>query len=140
MNSERLEAKLGFDKVRQIITDKCRTDYAAARVASEQFSTSPGTIRKRLALTDEMRLILLFEENFPTAGYIDGAPFLEPLSSEGSSIDVLGIAKLKTLLDTVRRVTHFFSSIKDGIYPNLKALSAPVLSFPEVNRCFGGDA
>ena len=134
MNSERLEAKLGFDKVRQIITDKCRTDYAAARVASEQFSTSPGTIRKRLALTDEMRLILLFEENFPTAGYIDGAPFLEPLSSEGSSIDVLGIAKLKTLLDTVRRVTHFFSSIKDGIYPNLKALSAPVLSFPEVNR------
>ena len=134
MTNERLEAKLGFDKVREIIAGKCRTDYAAARVASEQFSTSSGTIRKRLSLTDEMRLVLLFEENFPTSGYIDGAPFLEPLTKEGSSIDALGLAKLKTLLDTIRRVTNFFGSIKDGIYPNLKALSAPILNFPEILR------
>ena len=134
MTSERLEAKLGFDKVREIISGKCKTDYAAARVASEKFSTAPGTIRKRLQLTDEMRLILLFEENFPTTGYIDGLPFLEPLEGEGSSLDVLGLAKLKTLLDTVRRVTVFFAGIKDGIYPRLKALSAPVASFPEILR------
>ncbi len=79
MSSERLEAKLGFDRIRGIISDKCKTDYAAARVATEQFSTSAETIIKRLQLTDEMRLILLFEDSFPTAGYIDGHPFLEPL-------------------------------------------------------------
>ena len=134
MTNDRLEAKLGFDKVREIITEKCKTDYAAARVATEKFSTSKSTIRKRLLLTDEMRLILLFEENFPTTGYIDGLPLLEPLRKEGSSIDALGLAKLKTLLDTVRRVTSFFGSIKDGVYPNLKALSSPILSFPEILR------
>ena len=69
MTNERLEAKLGFDKVREIIADKCRTDYAADRVAQEQFSSSPSTIRKRLALTDEMRLIMMFEDSFPTSGY-----------------------------------------------------------------------
>jgi DNA mismatch repair protein MutS2 len=132
MTNERLEAKLGFNKVREIIAEKCRTDYAAARVAQEKFSTSPGAIRKRLALTDEMRLILLFEENFPTSGFIDGAPFLEPLQSEGSSIDALGLGKLRTLLDTIRRITGFFAGIKDGIYPNLKALSAPILNFPVI--------
>ena len=57
----------------------------------------------------------MFEENFPTTGYIDGLPFLEPLKKEGSSIDALSLAKLKTLLDTVRRVTNFFGSIKDGV-------------------------
>ena len=134
MTSERLESKLGFDKVREIISDKCKTDYAAARVATEKVSTSASTIRKRLQITDEMRLILLFEENFPTTGYIDGLPFLEPLTKEGSSIDTLNLAKLKTLLDTVRRVTGFFSGIKDGIYPRLKALSSPVASFPEILR------
>ena len=35
----RLEEKLGFDRVRKIIADRCSTDYAADRVASEQFST-----------------------------------------------------------------------------------------------------
>ena len=134
MTPERLEAKLGFDKVREIISDKCRTDYAARRVAEERFSTSRGTILKRLHLTGEMRMILMFEENFPSTGYIDGHPFMEPLLKEGSSIDVLGLAKLKTILDTVRRVTAFFTATKDGIYPNLKALSAPVASFPEVLR------
>ncbi len=134
MTNERLEAKLGFDKVREIIADKCRTDYAADRVAQEQFSTSPATIRKRLALTDEMRMIMMFEDSFPTSGYIDGLPLLNPLAKEGSSIDALGLAKLKTLLDTIRRITHFFRSIKDGIYPNLKALSSPIANFPEILR------
>ena len=134
MTTERLEAKIGFDKVREIISDKCKTDYAAARVAEEQFSTSKATILKRLQLTEEMRLILLFEESFPTTGYIDGLPFLTPLQKEGSSIDTLGLAKLKTLLDTTRRITNFFSGIKDGIYPGLKSLSSPISNFPEILR------
>lgn len=138
MNDARLEAKLGFDKVRGIISDKCKTDFAAARVADEKFSTSPETIRKRLQLTDEMRLILLFEDSFPTTGYIDGHPFLEPLGKEGSSIDALGLAKLRTLLDTTRRVCNFFGSIKDGIYPRLKALSRPVMTYPEILRRIEG--
>ncbi len=134
MTNERLEAKLGFDKVREIISAKCKTDYAAERVAQEEFSTSRSTIQKRLQITEEMRLILLFEENFPTTGYIDGLPFLTPLQHEGSSIDTLGLAKLKTILDTVRRITAFFAGIKDGIYPKLKSLSAPISVFPEVLR------
>ena len=138
MTDERLEAKLGFDKVRSIIAEKCKTDYAAARVAEEKFSTSSATIRKRLQLTDEMRLILLFEESFPTTGYIDGIPFLAPLEKDGASIDALGLAKLRTLLDTTRRVTNFFAGIKDGIYPGLKSLSKPVVTYPEILRRIDG--
>ncbi|MCR5351296.1 MAG: Smr/MutS family protein [Bacteroidales bacterium] len=134
MTHERLESKLGFDKIRKMIADRCLTDYAAGRVAEEDFSTDADIIRRRLALTDEMRLIRMFEESFPTTGYIDAIPFLSALEREGSCIDVLSLAKLKTVTDTLRRVLHFFHSIKDGIYPQLQRLAAPIRSFPEVSR------
>ena len=134
MTDRRLESKLGFDKVRSIVSDRCMTDYAAQRVADEEMSTDRQIIRMRLSLTDEMRLILMFEENFPTTGYIDAIPFLEPLSKEGCNIDVLSLAKLKTMLDTTRRVTSFFCGVKDGVYPCLKKLASPVRNYPEVTR------
>ena len=119
----RLEEKLGFNRVRTLIADRCSTDYAASRVETETFCTDPDEIRRRLSLTDEMRLILLFEESFPTTGYIDCIGFLEPIANN-ASIDLLSLGKLKTLIDTVRKIRHFFSQIKDGVYPGLKRLGA----------------
>ena len=130
----RLESKLGFDKVRAMVSDRCSTEYAVGKVAEELFSTDPAVIFHKLALTDEMRLIMMFEENFPTNGYIDCLYFLKPLGEEGWNIDQGSLGKLRTMLETVRKLTNFFISIKDGIYPNLKKMSAKVMSFPEVQR------
>jgi DNA mismatch repair protein MutS2 len=131
---QKLEAKLGFDRIRAMIADRCSTDYASGKVMEEAFCTSAEFIRRRLLLTDEMRLVLMFEESFPTTGYIDAIHFLEPLEKDGTRIDVLSLGKLKTMLDTTRRIVHFFSSVKDGIYPNLKGLARSVSVFPEVQR------
>lgn len=130
----RLESKLGFDRVRTFVADRCSTEYAVARVTEETFSNDPKIIGERLALTDEMRLIVMFEENFPTNGYIDCLDFLKPLENTGYTIDILSLGKLRTMVETVRKLTNFFMSIKDGVYPSLKRMSAPVLSFPEVQR------
>ena len=138
MTDARLESKLGFDKIRKSIADRCLTDYAAGRVAEEQFSADADLIRQRLALTDEMRLILMFEESFPTTGYIDAIPFLSALERQGSCIDVLSLGKLKTTTDTIRRILHFVGSSKSGIYPQLERLSSPVRTFPEVQRRIEG--
>ena len=133
-----LEAKLGFDKIRKIISDRCLTDYAVERVAAEEFSTDASAISRRLKLTDEMRLIMMFEENFPTSGYIDAGPFLSSLEKPGSCIDVLSLGKLKTATDTIRRILHFFSNIKDGVYPELKRMASPIRNFPEIQRRIEG--
>ena len=133
-----LEAKLGFDKIRKIISDRCLTDYAVERVAAEEFSTDASAISRRLKLTDEMRLIMMFEENFPTSGYIDASPFLSSLEKPGSCIDVLSLGKLKTATDTIRRILHFFSNIKDGVYPELKRMASPIRNFPEIQRRIEG--
>lgn len=134
MTEERIEAILGFDRVRKIISDRCSTEYATARTAEENFSTDAREIRQRLLLTDEMRMIVMFEESFPSNGYIDCVRFLEILSNEGSNIDLVSLGKLKTMLETLRRITLFFSSIKDGIYPNLKKMVSSIVLFPEVQQ------
>ena len=130
----RLEQKLGFDRIRRIISDRCSTAYAAERTATETFSTNAAKIRKRLLLTDEMRLIMMFEDGFPSGGFIDCIDFLKPLETSSAAIDLLSMRKLKTMLETLRKVTAFFDDIKDGVYPNLKRMSAPIMGFPEVQR------
>ena len=130
----RLEQKIGFDRIRQIISDRCSTSYAAERTATETFSTKESQIRKRLLLTDEMRLIMMFEDGFPSGGFIDCIDFLKPLENPSSAIDLVSLRKLRTMLETLRKVTNFFESVKDGVYPNLKRMSAHVMNFPEVQR------
>ena len=127
----RLEAKIGFDKVRAAIAARCSTEYAATRVEQEEFCTDGDQIHRRHLLTDEMRLILMFEENFPTSGYIDAIPFLEPIG-KNASIDILSLGKLRTLLDTLRRALHFFHTVKEGIYPNLQHMASGISAPAEV--------
>ena len=130
----RLEQKIGFDRIRQIISDRCSTSYAVERTATETFSTNPSHIRRRLTLTDEMRLIMMFEDSFPSGGFIDCIDFLKPLERTSAAIDLISLRKLRTMLDTLRRVTSFFESVKDGVYPNLKRMSSKVMNFPEIQR------
>ena len=130
----RLEQKLGFDRIRKAVADRCVTEYAVAKTMEETFSNDAKVIRERLQMTDEMRLILMFEESFPTSGYIDCLGFLKLLETPSSYINLVSLRKLRTMLETVRKVTNFFSSVKDGIYPALKKMSAPVMAFPEVQH------
>ena len=130
----RLEQKIGFDRIRNIISDRCSTSYAAERTATETFTANIKSIRRRLMLTDEMRLIMMFEDSFPSGGFIDCIDFLKPLERSSSAIDLISLRKLRTMLDTLRRITNFFEGIKDGVYPNLKRMSSRVMNFPEVQR------
>ena len=129
-----LEQKIGFDKVRDKIAAKCVTDYARRKVAAEQLSRDGAEIMFRLRLTDEMRLICLFEDSFPAGGYLDTKEFLLPLQAENTSIDLPSLRLLRTSLDTLRRILAFFRECKDDLYPTLRQISASVSYTPEVAR------
>lgn len=134
METERLEIILGFDRIRKIISDRCSTDYAVARTEEESFSIDPHTIRQRLRLADEMRLIVMFEDTFPSNGYIDCVGFLHVLEKEGANIDLISLGKLRTMLETLHKIIAFFSDIKDGVYPELKRMVGQIGLFPEVQQ------
>ena len=129
-----LEQKIGFDKVREKIAAKCATQYALRKVEAEQISRDPGEIMFRLRLTDEMRLICLFEDSFPAGGYLDTKAFLLPLQAENTTIDLPSLRALRTSLDTLRRILAFFRDCKDDLYPTLRQISASVTYEPEIGR------
>ena len=129
-----LEQKIGFDKVREKIAAKCATQYAAKKVEAEQISRDSAEIMFRLRLTDEMRLICLFEDSFPAGGYLDTKAFLVPLQAAETTIDLPSLRALRTSLDTLRRILAFFRECKDDLYPTLRQISASVHYDPEIGR------
>lgn len=134
MIDARLEEKLGFDRVRGLIAKGCQTNYATNLAESEEFLTDPEAISYKLRITDEMRLILMFEDEFPLSGYIDALDFLKPLETPSYNIDLDNLRKLRTLTTTLRRVVSFFEEDAGEAYPLLQAMAKSVFCFPEVQR------
>ena len=71
----RLEAKLGFDKVRAAIQGRCSTDYAATRVSEEEFAERRKTWKPRINEVDGY--LARYRE------LVTGAPQGAVLSAEG---------------------------------------------------------
>ncbi len=133
-NSAKIEQKLGFEKIREQLKLRCSTNYAKGRVEAEKVSHNPKTIEKRLQLTDEMRLICMFESSFPQNGFIDSIDFLKPLEVEYSSITLENMNKLYTFVENLKGVLNFFRNCKEGSYTSLKEMASPIMFFPEVSR------
>ena len=119
-NWVKIEQKLGFEKIKEQLLGRCSTNYAKERVCSEKVSHNPRTIEKRLSLTDEMRVICMFDSSFPQSGFIDSIEFLKPLEVEYSSITLENMNRLYTFVENLKGVINFFRGCKEGAYPNLK--------------------
>lgn len=133
-NYIKIEQKLGFDKIKESLILRCSTRYAKERVENEKVSSNPATIEKRLALTDEMRLICMFEPSFPSDGYIDSIGYLKPLETESSVLNIENLRKLQIFTENLRALLGFFKKCNPEQYPNLKNMAQPVLFFPEISR------
>ncbi len=132
--NNKLEQKIGFDRVKEMILNNCSTQYGKGRTVDELFSAQAEEVKLRLSLTDEMRLILMFESSFPNSGFIDCIPLLTPLQSEFSHIDLISLRKLQDSLEILRKILNFFKNCKEGQYPFLKKMTEPIGHFPEVSR------
>ena len=133
-NCVKIEQKLGFEKIKEQLILRCSTNYAKERVRGEKVSHNARTIGKRLSLTDEMRLICMFESSFPQSGFIDSIEFLKPLEVEYSSITLENMNRLYTFVENLKGVLNFFRTCKEGAYLNLKAMAEPIAFFPEISR------
>ena len=128
-----LERKIGFDIVREMVRGKCATAGARRQVDESQIMTVEADITQALRLTDEMRLICMFEDTFPSDGFVDMREFLMPLTSEISCISLPNLVLLQKGLDAIRRIVAFFKS-NGGVYPSLKKMAEPVMLYPEILR------
>ena len=129
--SPAFESKIGYDRIRTQLAERCTMQAARARLAEECFSTSARTIEERLALADEMRLVLEMEREFPEGDFPDTDEVWAKLRIEGAFLDVEEVVLLRQALGDIGTIVAFLRNRRER-YPALNRRIAGVEPFPEL--------
>jgi DNA mismatch repair protein MutS2 len=128
-----LEEKIGFDIIREHISDKCLSALGKECVDGISFSSNINNISEQLLQTEEFVLIINEEESFHVDFFFDARYSLNRIRPEGTFLDVRELFDLKRSLQTISEVTLFFRKAeeKEEIkYPALTMLAGDIPLFP----------
>ncbi|MDR2384323.1 MAG: Smr/MutS family protein [Tannerella sp.] len=138
---EDFERKIGFDKIRRLISDKCISSLGKECVDEISFSSNIDFIVKELLQTEEFVRILQDEDTFPTDCFIDMRYSLKRIRPEGTFLDKKELFDIKRSLQTVHNITCFFHKPDrndETKYPALSALSGDIQVFPKLVSAIDG--
>lgn len=130
------EQKIGFDKIRQLIENKCLSTLGTDRTAEMLFINDYNVIIRKLHETEEFVRILKEEDEFPANYFFDVRPALKRIHVEGTFMDESELFDLRRSLETIRGIVRFFQNedeVGEGTpYPYLKELAGNVMVFPQI--------
>lgn len=128
------EQKIGFDKIRQLLSEKCLSPLGKERIEQATFSDNYETIAQWLEQTDEFLRILKGEDEFPANFFFDVRYSLKRIRPEGTWLDEKELFDLKRSLQTISDIVRFLKPGEDGEtrYPALTALAGEVMVFPRL--------
>lgn len=130
---QNFEQKIGFDKIRQLLNDRCLSSLGIERVFDMSFSTNYDHIDAQLHQTEEFIRIIQQEDEFPDNYFFDVRPALKRIRVEGAFLDESDLFDLRRSLDTIRAIVKFLNPEEDEIkYPYLQALSGNIAVFPQL--------
>ncbi|MEG2365436.1 MAG: Smr/MutS family protein [Alistipes sp.] len=128
------EQKVGFDRLREQVVALCTLRTAQTRIAEQQFCTSAKEIMRRQQLTDEMRILIDMESEFPNDELVDIDQIVAKIRVEGAFLDVEEVVILRRSLAAAGAIVSFIRSRGEASYPQLRQRSAGVESLPEIIR------
>jgi DNA mismatch repair protein MutS2 len=131
------EAKLGFDKIRQLLTAGTLCTLGAARVEAMLFLTDRRRLERELALTREMMLVLQNElQPMPTDGFFDVTEALKRIRVVGTFMETEELFKLRRALSGIDALVRYFRTPSEGENPHplLSEAASTVATFPDVIR------
>jgi DNA mismatch repair protein MutS2 len=113
--------RLGFDEVKQLISEYCLSPMGKALVSKMQVMTKYDQINKFLRQTKEFKSILENHEPLQISAFYDLKYLADKIRAEGSYLMEDELFQMYTSLQTVFTVIRFFEE-RSEIYPNLEAL------------------
>ncbi|MCF8222257.1 MAG: Smr/MutS family protein [Bacteroidales bacterium] len=127
------EKKVGFDRIREKITDLCLSQIGRDKASMISFSANTDEVDKLLSLTSEFQKIIELDLAFPLDHFYDLRPVLEKIRVEGSAPEVNEIFDLKRSLNTLKSIYGFFTTdSRNEDFPELFALSRGIRAYPLV--------
>ncbi|WP_108821842.1 endonuclease MutS2 [Dysgonomonas sp. Marseille-P4361] len=128
------EVKIGFNKIRQLLSAKCLSPLGEEKVSNLAFSSDFSFIQSELSQTEEFIRIIQEEDNFPTNYFIDVRHSLKSIRIEGTWIDESALFDLRRSLQTIRDIVSFLKKEEEENtpYPHLYALAGEIAVFPQL--------
>lgn len=129
---ENFESKIGFDRIRKLLSDYCLSPMGIEKIDNIQFSNNFGYLEGRLSETREFQNILTFEDNFPSENYFRISDTLNKIRIQGTFPEVQEVFDLKRSLETIKSILNFFKSKEGNRYPVLSSRCGSVKTYPFV--------
>ncbi|WP_423127637.1 endonuclease MutS2 [Gaoshiqia sp. Z1-71] len=129
---ENFEAKIGFDRIRELIKGACLSPLGKDKADEIAFMTNSGSIGFELSATWEFSRLIIETDQFPTNFYYDLRPALAKIKTEGRFLEVNELFDLKRSLETIIAIVRFLNNLKEEVYPTLKKIPEHVEVFPHM--------
>ncbi len=129
---ENFESKIGFDKIRELLKNRCLSTLGKELVDQIHFSSNFKQLTFDLSLVNEFVVIIRETENFPTSYYFDLREALTKIRIEGRFLEVQELFDLKRSLETITGIVRFLKQTREEQFPCLKQLLAGVQVYPYV--------
>lgn len=131
---ESFENKVGFDRIRELLAEKCIGPSGRARSEKISFTTNPEKIDLWLSQTDEFKELVNTEKSIPLDSYYDIVPLLDKMQVKGFHPDAEGFYNLKRTLETVKSVHYFLLKIDPDRFTLLNELGKKLKVFSAVHE------
>ncbi len=135
---ENFEHKIGFDRIRLMLSAYCISQMGLEKAEKMDFSTDKGLIVKSLEQTDEFIRLLQTGVPFPVRDFHDLREAFHRIQIDGTCLNVEDLFALKPSLNVLEVILRFGHSENATDYPELKSLIDNIFInrniFTEVNR------
>ncbi len=136
---ENFEEKIGFNSMRSLLAERCKSSLGGEEVATMSFSNDYDEVMLRLHRSRSMLQLLLDKrEDLPAEAFYDLREALSRLRVEGLFFDETELFDLRRALYASRKWQHFLQSDDSELYSGLKDLPADLPDFlPLIKRIDG---
>lgn len=129
------EQKIGFDKIRNKIKERCLSPLGQEAAEQITFSTNYNNIIKMVEECNEFLSIIESEKEFPCDHFYDVRIALKRLKVIGTHIDTNELFDLRRSLSSIINIINFLRTGEDEErvqYPRLKSLTDNIVTFPDI--------
>ena len=132
------EQKIGFRRIREMLSDHCISQMGLERVETMAFSADKDSIVKSLEQTEEFIGLLQTGVPFPVRDYHDLREAFHNIQIDGTCLNVEDLFALKPSLNVLEAILRYGHSENADATPRLKSLIENIFIersiFTEVNR------
>jgi DNA mismatch repair protein MutS2 len=132
-----LETKIGFDRIRAMLIDRCMSSLGRRHVERIGMLTQKDRIELLLNQTEEFRQILLQSLPFPQSNYFDPTEAFRRIKPFETFLEPEDLLDLKLSYETILRIIAFLSqrSGEENLkFPWLATLTADLKTDPQLPK------